>query len=300
MRERALVAAGVIAGILSALWFSTVVAAMGKPSGSVYPDYEQQQRQAKDRVTHRWMRGLKDYPPAEAYQPNCSKDDKGYECFLLWRSARAAEVQARAAIAQAFWAQWSFWFLVATFAATAFAARYAYRAAVATHRGALADEASAVAANLTLKVMENTAQMQLRAYVSGGGAFIAVPMRDYMSGEVRPTLTDTFQVTVNNYGATPAHVTDVDIGFCNSNAVPPIPAYTENVLIGGVIPPGKEGARTAARFARAQITGDVIFGRFQYNDIFRAGVRRSGFILQITDDRDVLPIKAPAAYTDWD
>jgi len=112
-------------------------------------------------------------------------------------------------------------------------------------------------------------------------------------------LTDTFQVTVNNYGATPAHVSDVDVGFCYSSNIPPMPLYTQNFLIGGIIPPGKEGAHTAARFALEQIKGDVVFGRFQYKDIFKSTVRRSGFILQITEDRDVVPIRAPSAYTDW-
>jgi hypothetical protein len=202
MLGRMIVGGGVIAGVLGALWFSTVVAAMGKAPGSIYPNYEEQHRQAKDRETHRWTRSLKNYPPAEAYQPNCSKDDKGYECFLLWRSARAAEVQARAAIDQAYWARWSFWFLVATFVATAFAARYAYKAAAATHRGAIADEASAVAANATLHQMQDTAQRQLRAYISVRSSI----------GQQQPDGTINFVVQITNAGQTPAYELDAWIG----------------------------------------------------------------------------------------
>ena len=146
---------------------------------------------------------------------------------------------------------------------------------------------------------ENCVQLRTAIYVSGGGAFIARWDRDPETGETRLELTDTFQVTVNNYGATAAHVSDVDIGFCYSSNIPPMPLYTQNFLIGGIIPPGKEGAHTAARFALDQIKGDVVFGRFQYKDIFKSTVRRSGFILQITEDRDVVPIRAPSAYTDW-
>jgi hypothetical protein len=195
-RSNITVVGGVVAGLLVALWFSSVVAAMGKPSGSVYPDYEQQHRQAKDRETHRWMRGLKDYPPAEAYQPDCPEDNKRHECFLLWRSARAAEVQARAAVDQANWARWSFWFLVATFFATAFAARYAYKAADATHRGANADEDSAVAANATLLAMEATGERQLRAYVNGR------PKAFGLDGN-RKRFTAIF--SIRNSGTTPAY-----------------------------------------------------------------------------------------------
>jgi hypothetical protein len=191
-------------------------------------------------------------------------------------------VQLRTAIAteaQAQYTKWGLWLLGLTFVATFIAARATWH---------------------TVHTVRDTSAQQLRAYVSGGGAFIARWVRDPKTDETRLELTDTFQVTVNNYGATPAHVSDVDVGFCNSNAIPPVPEYTQNVLIGGVIPPGKEGAPTAARFTRDQIKGDVIFGRFQYTDVYKATARRSGFILQITDDRDVMPINAPSTYTDWE
>ena len=202
--------------------------------------------------------------------PRESGARKSENCVQL-RTAIATEAQAR-------YTELGLWLLGLTFATTIFAARAAWQ---------------------TVHTMRDTAEQQLRAYVSGGGAFIARWDRNPETGETRLELTDTFQVTVNNYGATPAHVSDVDVGFCYSSNIPPMPLYTQNFLIGGIIPPGKEGAHTAARLALDQIKGDVVFGRFRYKDIFKSTVRRSGFILQITEDRDVVPIRASSAYTDW-
>jgi hypothetical protein len=145
-----------------------------------------------------------------------------------------------------------------------------------------------------------------RAYVSGGGAFLEFHGLDPETGKPTSQLTDTFQLTVDNYGKTPARVFNVEIGFCNATNIPSVPKYALNELLGAVIPPNKEGAFTSVRMRRNQIAGDTIFGRFTYETIFRRRFLRrpkrhhAGFILHITPTPGVEPIKAPPAYTDWD
>lgn len=144
-----------------------------------------------------------------------------------------------------------------------------------------------------------------RAYVSGGGAFLEIRGIDQKTGEPTSQMTNTFQLTVDNYGKTPARVLNVEIGFCNATNIPAVPTYARNELLGAVIPPNKEGAFTPVRLRRNQITGDTIFGRFTYETVFRrrfapAGRHHSGFILHITPTLGVEPINAPRVYTDWD
>jgi hypothetical protein len=101
-RSNLAVAGGVIAGLLVAVWFSSVVA-MGPAPGKGKPSADSQQSQAKHRDARERTFDLKDQLPREAYEPACPEDDKKHECFMQWRSARAAEAQARAADEQALW-----------------------------------------------------------------------------------------------------------------------------------------------------------------------------------------------------
>jgi hypothetical protein len=150
----------------------------------------------------------------------------------------------------------------------------------------------------TRKLVNHAPQIE-RAYISGGGAFTAQQLVDTANNRVVITPVDPFQVTVDNYGKTPARVIHVEIGFCNASNIPPVPQYAITTLFNGSIPPGRSGHLTGITFPRAQITGDVIFGRFHYWDIFRERMRYSGFILRINPQLGVEPINAPAAYTDW-
>jgi hypothetical protein len=143
-----------------------------------------------------------------------------------------------------------------------------------------------------------------RAYVSGGGAFLTAEQRDPNTGQPTFVRLDVFQLTVDNYGKTPARVFNVEIGFCNSNNIPPIPRYTLNRLLNAVIPPNKEGAHTQVRLRRNEIIGDTIFGRFTYEIVFRprflpTKIHHAGFVLHITPELGVEPINAPLPYTDW-
>lgn len=140
--------------------------ALGKPSGSSNPNYEAQERKTKERDAYKWRSNVKDYPPREAYEHGCTGSDKRDDCLLLWRSTRAAEIQAKAAVDQVYWSHAAFWFLVFTFVATSLAAYFAYRAAEATHAGAVADEASAKTADETLKTMQRTARSELRVWTT--------------------------------------------------------------------------------------------------------------------------------------
>jgi hypothetical protein len=76
-----------------------------------------------------------------------------------------------------------------------------------------------------------------RAYVSGGGAFLEIRGIDPETGRPTSQMTDTFQLTVDNYGKTPARVFNVEIGFCNATNIPKVPTYARNELLGAVIHP---------------------------------------------------------------
>jgi hypothetical protein len=119
---------------------------------------------------------------------------------------------------------------------------------------------------------------------------------------------DTFQLTIDNYGKTPAFVTHVNIGYWSLSGGPPPepPPSTTRHVLSAVLPPGKEGLKMDVTLHRDEIKGDVIFGRFFYEDIFarrwwrkKKRVRSSGFILRIAEDRTTLAIAAPRTYTDW-
>jgi hypothetical protein len=144
-----------------------------------------------------------------------------------------------------------------------------------------------------------------RAYVSGGGSFLGRKGRNIETGEDIIEMTNLFQVTVDNYGKTPARIISIDIGFCNSGNIPPKPCFTLSEFFNGVIPPGKEGAATPIRLTADQILGNVIFGRFNYETVFRRRwfrankLHHAGFALQVVD-RGVRPINVPRAYWDWD
>jgi hypothetical protein len=143
-----------------------------------------------------------------------------------------------------------------------------------------------------------------RAYVSGGGAFLEIRGIDAKTGEPTSQMTDTFQLTVDNYGKTPARVFNVKLGFVTQPTFPPF-IYVRNELLSAVIPPNAEGRFTPVRLRRNQIAGDTIFGRFTYETVFRRRFRlprrqhHAGFILHITPTLGVEPINAPRAYTDW-
>jgi hypothetical protein len=156
---------------------------------------------------------------------------------------------------------------------------------------------------VTILVLRQNMKITERAYVSGGGYFPAEDESTYLKGEM-------FQLMVNNYGKTPAYVSRAEIGYLCSTCgfLPDPPPKGKHYDIGNTIAPGEKGLETDIKLSRQDMTGDIIFGRFFYEDIFakrwwsrRPKVRSSGFILKIMPDRLVLPVNnPPRAYTNWD
>jgi hypothetical protein len=150
--------------------------------------------------------------------------------------------------------------------------------------------------------LRRSSEIMERAYVSGGGYFPRVTRS--VGHSTRQSRADSFQLTVDNYGKTPAHVNRVEIGYSRSpGKLGEIPVYPHIFPLGAVVPPGKEGLTTDVKLHRSLDIRDnntVVFGRFYYETIMRDGEKYSGFILRITDERVVLPVDdAPRAYTDW-
>ena len=115
------IAAGVVGGLLLAIWFSSVVA-MGPAPGQGQTHKESAQTPAKkgDAAGHSPLR--KDQAPAAKHEPDCEKSEKRDDCFLQWRAATAAEEQAKAAKDQIWYTWFGLWVLFITLGFTALAA----------------------------------------------------------------------------------------------------------------------------------------------------------------------------------
>lgn len=263
---------GVVASLLLVLCFTPEVSASGKPSGSVYRDPYYQQRQGKEREAREWLSAPKNYPPRDAYEPRCDKDSNRDECLLAWRATRAAEIQARAAVDQAYWSQASVWFLVFTFGATAVAAYFAYKAAAATHMGAVADQASAATADKTLKEMQRTAKRQLRAYIFVDEARV-LDLPDHTKARVK--------LIFKNAGQTPAYDVMHNMGRVTRSVgdTSAFPIRTESDLTGTktiINPGGAFKMESALNYSATQIAAVrdgakyelFVFGLIRYVDAF--------------------------------
>jgi hypothetical protein len=113
MGERALVLGGVIAGILGALWFSTVVA-MGPPTGSVSPQQKDGARESAQSTAQPGTTKNQKQPRASEEEKYCGGRGDQYLCIIQLRAAVAAENQARYAL-------WGFGALIATLVLSTFA-----------------------------------------------------------------------------------------------------------------------------------------------------------------------------------
>jgi hypothetical protein len=180
MRSNAVVVVGVIAGVLLALWFSTVVA-MGPPSGSIQQDDQRKQAQREQPTPS--PQPQSHAVAEEKQQPTqkeaeCSNEGQPsyYDCLIQLRTARAAEQQARSAEDQAFYAKVA---AVIAGAALVFAA------------------VAAAAALWTVYTMKDSAERQLRAYISIEDG--AVVMNSPALGHV------TAFIRFKNGGATPGY-----------------------------------------------------------------------------------------------
>lgn len=142
-------------------------------------------------------------PQKDVINPPTTKEDETrkqaneryHELCQQWRSAEAAVEGTYVARLQ-FWMGWfGIALVIGTFVATAFAAYFAYRAAEATHIGAVADQDSAATANSTLDAMQRNAQRELRAYVFVEQASVT---------DIRSPDGYTVLIKSKNFGRTPA------------------------------------------------------------------------------------------------
>lgn len=178
MRERVLVWGGVAAGLLVALWFSTVVA-MGPPSGSVQQAGQRKQAQSNqsNAATNRQRAssaGENQKPAGKEAECSNPSQSNYYDCLIQLRTARATERQVIAAEDQAHYAKIAAWV-----------------AAVALFAAAVA----AAAGIWTVVVMRRTAIAQLRAYVT------AKPSNIEFSGRIPMKI----HMVAKNTGQTPAY-----------------------------------------------------------------------------------------------
>jgi len=147
----------VIAGILAALLYSEKVAdrySFGHPKAQQEAKAGNSQ-QSVPKSNRPPPSSFKRQLPPKEYEPDCTKRED-YDLCAQRRMAIAAEDQGRLNIIGLI-------LLFFTLGATTAAAIYAKQAARATHVGAIADQASAAAADETLKEMQKTARLELRA-----------------------------------------------------------------------------------------------------------------------------------------
>ena len=86
---------------------------------------------------------------------------------------------------------------------------------------ALAATLQFVALFWTIYILRRNTRIAERAYISGGGYFPNDPTAGWRD--------DRFQLTIDNYGKTPAFVTHVEIGYWSlSQGRPPIPRHAQN------------------------------------------------------------------------
>jgi hypothetical protein len=131
-----------------------------------------------------------------------------------------------------------------------------------------------------------------------------------LSDESTGWKSEEFSLRVNNYGKTPAYVERVLIGYWDLRSGPlpeELPQNTTPYILCATVPPGTSSLETDVRILRSTMPGDIIFGRFFYEDIFARrwcwpftrNVRRAGFVLRIDENRYVWPHAAPRVYTAW-
>jgi hypothetical protein len=251
MRSNSLILAGIVAGVLGAFWFSTIVAP-GPSSGNAQPTGERQSsksEQPQPRSDRQWPSPHQQKAPAKELE--CSHASQNYDdCIIQLRTARATERQADIA--------WNVGLVSA--AALIFAA------------------VAAGAALWTVWVMKDTAQRQLRAYLHLDPDRIFDDLRIAAGEEARGMLR------FKNFGQTPAHdfVTSIttaagpwpipdDInlqvtpGTRNKKVVPPTAVTLKGFGYegGGVVIPAGDFAQMRAGAIRFYIYGTAV-----YRDIF--------------------------------
>jgi hypothetical protein len=87
------------------------------------------------------------------------------------------------------------------------------------------------------------------------------------------------------------------IGFCDLSSIPAEPQYRRPVTFLGVIKPQDKGVPVAQIPIPANLTNPVVYGRFEYTDVWRK-VHISSFILPL--GLEPLPKDINPEYARWD
>jgi hypothetical protein len=133
-----------------------------------------------------------------------------------------------------------------------------------------------------------------RAYVSGGGPLFGEDL-------------NRLAFTVDNYGKTPAIMSEYAVEFCPLNAIPPVPAYNapnyQRRTFRDRIRPGETGRIIAGIPIPADIPRPLLaYGRYWFLDIWKKR-HTAGFVLVIEANNThahIPPaVRIPEAYTDW-
>jgi hypothetical protein len=152
------------AGLLRPPNHAASVVAHGPIAADAKPGEHEQRRSSKENEAQTGLTAPQQ-SSSSGRKGACREGEKDDACFQR-RSAIAAEDQARATEDQVLYTLIGSVLLLFTLAFTGWAAISARRAAIATNEAALAAQASAATADATLREMENTARLELRARLS--------------------------------------------------------------------------------------------------------------------------------------
>jgi hypothetical protein len=101
------------------------------------------------------------------------------------------------------------------------------------------------------------------------------------SGAVRVKDTNTFMITINNYGKTPAFIGIVTANIRLRSELPAKPEYPTGVFGGYMLQPNTPGFKTGLLCGWDGSSDNVIYGRVYYRDIFKK-CYSCGFALEVS------------------
>jgi hypothetical protein len=166
---------------------------------------------------------------------------------------------------------------------------------------------------------KDTAQRQLRAYVSGGGWRARVeregpigvrhhPLAHVIETETVPVRwriiepLDSFDIHINNHGQTPARLHHIRFGFFDAAApIPDIPPYGDLIVQVDAIGSPRNQSKFVRRvdYPAARWPRMAICGRFYWTDVLDREWS-SGFVYEIAsgnaEQNDSISIEAPSVY----
>jgi hypothetical protein len=147
----------------------------------------------------------------------------------------------------------------------------------------------------TIRNSEKTSRELERAYVSGGGPWATAP-------PLFPQIMG-FQMTVDNYGKSPATIIEYALEICDANNIPPMPAYMradyERVPLRATLKPQEKGLVITTRAFIRPIPNPVAYGRIWYLDIWKTPHFYSFILPADPIGSHARVSEAHESYTDW-